>query len=243
VLDAGTIGEFLLWRTTKLEEVSAEPNLLYMGLVAAFSYYLFYRVFFTGFFVLAEPNQRKTASSQKTNFVKTLRKTVSERLRLLSTEVIGVFLLFLPTYLYFFQRLIAPFVLAGTATLGDGMLGRAFIIRGLLLAGKQLGRLHRAFLSGLLLEGVLDVALLARRFHLLPPHIEVLQTFRNVLFQGSLLESRPMGFVRLPKTVIFAAVGRLSFFKRAILGCIFFIVPNLQSSDPRFNFFKLRFLV
>jgi hypothetical protein len=52
-----------------------------------------------------------------------------------------------------------------------------------------------------------------------------------------------MGFVRLPKTVIFAAVGRLSFFKRAILGCIVFIVPNLQSSDPRFNFFKLRFLV
>lgn len=214
-----------------------------MGLVAAFSDYLLYCVFFTRFFVLAEPNQRKTASSQKTNLIKTLRKAISESLRLLSTEIVRVFLLFLPTYLYFFQRFIAPFVLAGTVALGDGMFGCAFIIGGLFLAGKQLDRLHRAFLSGLLLEGVLDVALLARRLHLLSSQIEVLQTFRNVLLQGSLLEPCPMGLVRFPKTVILAAVGCLSFFKGAILDCIVFIVPNLQSSDPRFSFFKLRFLV
>jgi len=192
MLDARAIRELLLWCPTKLKEVSPEPNLLYVGLVAAFSDDLFYCIFFTGFFVFAQPNQRKTASSQKTYFVETLRKAISECFCLLSTQIKRVFLLFLPPYLYFFQRFITPFVLSGTVSLGDGMFGCAFIIRGLFLSGKQLDRFHSAFLSGLFLQGVLDIALFARRFHLFPAQLQILQTFRNILLQGSLLEACPV---------------------------------------------------
>ncbi len=45
MLYAWTRCEFLLGSATELEEVGAEPDLLYMGLVAALRYYLLYRIF------------------------------------------------------------------------------------------------------------------------------------------------------------------------------------------------------
>ena len=51
-----TVSKLLFGRTAELKEVSAEPNLFYMRLVAALSYNLLYSVFLLAFFVLAQPD-------------------------------------------------------------------------------------------------------------------------------------------------------------------------------------------
>jgi hypothetical protein len=53
MLDSWTIGEFFLGSASKLEEVSAEPDLFYVGLVATLGDYLLYCVFFMTFLMLA----------------------------------------------------------------------------------------------------------------------------------------------------------------------------------------------
>lgn len=63
MLDAWTRCEFLLRCASELEEVSAEPYLLYVGLMTALGDYLLYCVLFVAFFVLAQPHQRKASSS------------------------------------------------------------------------------------------------------------------------------------------------------------------------------------
>lgn len=55
--------EFFLGCASELEEISAEPYLLYVGLMAALGDYLLYRVFFVAFLVLAQPHQREASSS------------------------------------------------------------------------------------------------------------------------------------------------------------------------------------
>ena len=78
MLDAGTIGEFLLWRTTKLEEVSAEPNLLYVGLVRVLSDDLLDRELPPRFYVPAQPHQAEPAAAQQLHLLETVGKAVPE---------------------------------------------------------------------------------------------------------------------------------------------------------------------
>ena len=56
MFDAWAGCEFLLGCAAELEEVGAEPYLLYVGLMAALGYYLLYCVFFVAFFVLSQPD-------------------------------------------------------------------------------------------------------------------------------------------------------------------------------------------
>jgi hypothetical protein len=63
MLDAWTRCEFLLGCAAEFEEVGPEPDLFYVRLVAALGDYLLYRVFLLRFFVLAQPDQGKTATS------------------------------------------------------------------------------------------------------------------------------------------------------------------------------------
>jgi hypothetical protein len=101
--------KLLLRGSTELEEVCSKPDLFYMGLMTAFSYYLFDRIFFLTFFMLTQPNKRKTSTSKKANLIKTLRKAISKCLGLFSTQIEWIFLLFFPFYLNFFERFISLF--------------------------------------------------------------------------------------------------------------------------------------
>lgn len=53
VLYSRAICELLFWGSSELEKVGAEPDLFYMGLVAAFGYYLFDRILLFAFLMLA----------------------------------------------------------------------------------------------------------------------------------------------------------------------------------------------
>jgi hypothetical protein len=52
VLNAWTCCELLLGGASEFKEVSAEPDLFYVGLMTALSDYLLYCIFFMAFFVL-----------------------------------------------------------------------------------------------------------------------------------------------------------------------------------------------
>jgi hypothetical protein len=186
VLNARAGGEFLLGRAAELEEVGAEPDLLYVGLVAALGDYLLYRVLLVALLVLPQPHQRKTATPEQLYLLETVGEAVAEGVGLLPAEIEGVLLLFLPPDLYLLQGFL-PLLLAGAIAFGQRLLGSAFVL--LLLAGEQLHRLDAGLVHGLLLQRVLDVALLTRQLPLLLPQLQVLQTLRNVLLKRSLLEA------------------------------------------------------
>ena len=101
--------ELLFRCSSEFKEISSKPNLLNMGLMAAFSYYLLYSVFFLAFFMFTEPNKRKTSASKKANLIESIRKAIAECLCLFSTQIKRVFLLFLPSYFDFLQWFIFLF--------------------------------------------------------------------------------------------------------------------------------------
>jgi hypothetical protein len=171
VLNARAGGEFLLGRAAELEEVGD---------------YLLYRVLLVALLVLPQPHQRKTATPEQLYLLETVGEAVAEGVGLLPAEIEGVLLLFLPPDLYLLQGFL-PLLLAGAIAFGQRLLGSAFVL--LLLAGEQLHRLDAGLVHGLLLQRVLDVALLTRQLPLLLPQLQVLQTLRNVLLKRSLLEA------------------------------------------------------
>lgn len=213
VLDPRTVRELLLGCTPELEEVCAEPNLLYVSLVAALRYYLLYRVLLVALLVLSQPHQRKTSPSQQLNLLEALGEAVAECLHLFTTQVKRVLFLFLPLYLDPFEGLLAIF-LSSAEALGCCLFGSIFVVGLMLFPGEDFDGFDRFVFEGLLLESVLDVTLLAVRVSLLLAcQVQVLQTLGHILLQGSLLEPRTMRLVSLPETVVLAAVGGLYFFE------------------------------
>ena len=124
VLDARTVGEFFLRCPSELEEVSAEPNLLYVGLVTALSYYLLYSILLLALLMLPQPHQTETSPPQQLHLVKTIWESVSEYFCLLLTQVIGVLLFLLPLQLYFLQTIIL------LSLLHLHLFGRSFMLSG-----------------------------------------------------------------------------------------------------------------
>jgi hypothetical protein len=71
------------------------------------------------------------------------------------------------------------------------LLRSILVIQLLFLSGEQLHRFDAGLLRLLLLERILNIALLAMRFDLLlMAELKILQALRNVLFQCCLLEAR-----------------------------------------------------
>jgi hypothetical protein len=70
----------------------------------------------------------------------------------------------------------------------------------------------------LLFEGALEFVLLAAGVELLlVAELQVLQTFRDVLLQGGLLDAGPVGLVRLAEAVVLAAVGGFRLLEGGVL--------------------------
>lgn len=90
VLYAWAAGEFLFRSTSELEEVCAEPNLLYVGLMAALGNNLLYCVLLLAFLVLPKPNQTKPTPPKQFNLIETIRETISKGIALFLAEIIRV---------------------------------------------------------------------------------------------------------------------------------------------------------
>jgi hypothetical protein len=106
MLDPFTVGKFLFRSPAEFKEVSAKPDLLYVGLVTALCYYLLYCVFLLALFMLAQPHQTEPASTQQLDLVKAIWETVTEHLRLLFAQVVRILSLLLPFQLDLLKRVV-----------------------------------------------------------------------------------------------------------------------------------------
>lgn len=79
------VSKLCLWRTPKLKEVGAKPDLLDMSLVVALRYDLLDCVLLFALLVLPQPDQRKPASAQKFHLLEPIREPVSKQLDFLTT--------------------------------------------------------------------------------------------------------------------------------------------------------------
>lgn len=52
---ARAVSELLLWSTAEFEEIGTEPDLLYVGLMAALSNYLLHCILLFAFLVFSQP--------------------------------------------------------------------------------------------------------------------------------------------------------------------------------------------
>jgi hypothetical protein len=82
--------KLLFGEAAHLEEVRAEPDLFYVRLVVVLSADLFDSELLFGFFVLAQPYQRETATPEQFDLLEGLGEPIAERFELLCAQIVRV---------------------------------------------------------------------------------------------------------------------------------------------------------
>ena len=103
---AWAAGEFLFGSPSELKEVGAEPDLFYVGLVAALGNYLLYCVLLLAFFVFSQPDQTESSPPEQLHLVETVREAVSKGIALFLAEVIRVLPFLFPFQVDLLKRII-----------------------------------------------------------------------------------------------------------------------------------------
>lgn len=221
--------ELFLWSTPELEEICTKPDLLDVGLVTWFCYYLLYCILLLAFFVLSQPDQTEPSPSQQFDFVETVREPIPKSLGLLLAQIIRVtLLLFLPFQLYFLKRWIFPinflcffclqFRCALVLSTGKrGMFRCDFILEKLCFFSWFFTVPCVDFLQLCLFQSTFQLILLTTTWqHLLLGQIQILQTLTYILFKCSFFQPRSMGLMSFPKRIVFAWMRSIIFLMRMI---------------------------
>lgn len=224
-----------------------------MGLMTRFSDNLLDCILFLALFVFSQPHQTESPTAQQFHLVKAIRKTVPEGLWLLFAEVIRILLFLLPFQIYLlkwvFTLRLLHFALGCALPLPVlwflwlswaqwNMLRSDLIFEELCLFPWFLPMPGANILDLCLLQCTFEFILLTTRSHLLFSQIQVLQTLAHILFQGSLLQPRPMRLMSFPKTIMLPRVRSVTFFQWIFIPLIY-IIKYVLISKPKFNFLIL----
>lgn len=100
------LNELVFGNPSKFEEILSKLNLFFMCLMIAFSNNLFNCILFSALFVLSQPNQWESTSTEKSYLFKPVREPISKGLHLFVTHIIRITSFFLPFDLNLLQWVI-----------------------------------------------------------------------------------------------------------------------------------------